>query len=419
MTTQQMPEEMVAPGVDQPRAASRQTRFEIQIAPISSRWKNPGRTAVWLAKFVAVILVAAIFAEILLRLTMPREMAFETHYTPGAHQPNDKYGFVFTPNYQGKMFHVDNVMNVPLTHDKHGFRPPAAPATAGSVDEVVLIGGASMIYGYGVPHEYTVPATMVQAASQPIKVYNAAWPGFDIFRMFHVYRDLLEPEVSPKLAVICLYTARRSFLTEIPEDFQAVPPPPAHDTLFRYMSNSVTRPLAGVSASLGPYYYKSYLLARSARFADYLITHGSAGSKALARKMNMSAAADLPDRRSANSAADAEEAGMRRLAKFLAYVRQHFRERGADCIVVIIPTNVNAAEAAETRQFNARIAAAVSPHVPCFDLHNQFEGKLKPADYLGDSHYGPRAAEALGRRIAEEASKILQARSASNAQPSP
>jgi hypothetical protein len=419
MTTQRMPEELAAAGINEQRTDPRRTRFEVRMAPLSRLWMNPGRTAAAIVKLIAVILVASVAAEIFLRLTMPSEIAFETHYTPGAHQPNPKYGFVFTPDYHGKMFHVDNVMNVPLTHDKHGFRPPATSAGAGPFDEVVLIGGASMIYGYGVPHEYTVPAVMARTASRPIKVYNAAWPGFDIYRMFHVYRDFLEPEVSPKLAIICLYTARHSFLSEIPENYKTVPPPPSRETLFRYMDNSVTRPLTGLSASLGSFYYKSYLLARTARFADFLITRSIAGGEALGRKINLnrhsSTVAAVPGGPSTkssgeNTAADAEEIGTRRLVKFLVYVRDYFRQRGTDCIVVIIPTSVKPSEAAEARQFNARIAAAISPNVPCFDLHNELEGELKPSDFLGDSHYGPHAAEILGRRIAAEACIRLQNR---------
>jgi hypothetical protein len=416
MTTQEVPEQFAADRANKRAATSGRTRFEIQIPRFSWLWKNPRRTATSIVKLIAVVFLAAVAAEIFLRLTMPPEIAFETQFTPGIHQPNPKYGFVFTPNYRGKMFHVDNVMNVPLTHDKHGFRPPAAPSNS-SFDEVVLIGGASMIYGYGVPHEYTVPATMVRAAAKPIKVYNAAWPGFDILRMFHAYRDFLEPEVSPKLAVLCLYTARRSFLAEFPEDFQALPAPPSRETLFRYMDNLVVRPHAGFSDWLGPYYYKSYLLARTARFMDFLSKHTVARSKALVRKLNgnrETVGAVAPDALTAQAAAqtsamDAEQLGMSRLIKFLVHARDYFHKRGTDCIVVIIPTSTDPAEASEVRQFNARIAAAVSPHVPCFDLHNELEGKLQPMDFLGDAHYGPRAAEELGRRIAAEACRRLEA----------
>lgn len=423
MLTQQPPQEHATDRTNRQLATVDRTRFEIHLPSFSWLFRDPRRTAVSLCKFTGVVLLAAIAAEIFLRLTMPREIAFETQFTPGIHQPNSKYGFVFTPNYRGRMFHVDNVMNVPLTHDKHGFRPAAATPAAASPDEIVLIGGASMIYGYGVPHEYTVPATMVRSASGPIKVYNAAWPGFDIYRMFHVYRDLLEPEASPKVAVLCLYTARRSFLNEIPDDFQAVPEPPSRETLFRYMDNLVLRQNTGFSGWLGAYYYKSFLLARTARFVDFVwkntVDRGARFVRKATRGPGRNPDLALKHQVVASDALDEQEIGIARLVKFLTFARNYFRERGTDCIVVIIPTSSQSAPADEARKFNARIAAAVSPHLPCFDLHNELAGSLRLADFLGDSHYGPHAAEELGRRLADLVDTRLQARLAGNNQVPP
>ena len=240
------------------------TRFELPLPRLRGLWRNRRRIGRALIGLLMASLLGCLAAELFVRLIMPLEIAYQTYYSPGVHTPDPKYGFVFTKNYRGRMVHSDNVPYVPVRHDEFGFRPPAATPTVGPIDTIVLIGGASMVYGYGVPHQYTLQATMVQAASRPIRVYNTAWPGFDAYRNFHVYCDFLEPHIAhPKVAILCLYDVHLTDCAQWPDDMQRLPHPPPQAELFRFMDNMVYSPPKGLlTAALGRYYFKSFVAAR-------------------------------------------------------------------------------------------------------------------------------------------------------------
>src|ERR1700676_4023392 len=89
-------------------------------------------------KFAGAFLVGLVVPEVYLRLTILPEHNFCTWFSSGIHQPDNKYGFVFRPHYQGWMRHVEGVWNVPLSLDEHGFRLPAAESAVGAQRILIL-----------------------------------------------------------------------------------------------------------------------------------------------------------------------------------------------------------------------------------------------------------------------------------------
>lgn len=379
------------------------TRFELPLPALRGLWPDRRRLGRTLIGLLMAGLLGSVAAELFLRLIMPPEIAYQTFYSPGIHTPSPKYGFVFAKNYHGRMVHSDNVAYVPLRHDEFGFRPPAATPTAGPVDTIVLLGGASMVYGYGVPDQYTLPATMVQAASRPIRVYNAAWPGFDVYRMFHAYCEFLEPHIAhPQVAILCLYNVDLADFAQMPDDMQHVPPPPPQAELFRYMDNMVlSAPKGLLSKALGRYYFQSYVGARLASALDRIVEVPLRICRvATAPHPNGIAASSLlpsPSR----EAADARN--LEKLVKFISYVDQYFQRQNTTLMVAILPV----AAQLHTAEKYAPIVAALPRQIPCLNLHQELSGQLQPSHFLGAAHYGPYASTEIGRRLAARACQIL------------
>jgi hypothetical protein len=166
----------------------------------------------------AVVILALASAEVFLRVMIPMEIIFRTWYSAGIHQPHEKFSYVFSPNYSGVMHHVDCVGGVPLRLDPYGFRLPAG---TGSRD-VVLIGGASMRFSFGLSDSQTVHAENSRQLDDAT-VRSAAWPGWEAYRGWHVYLDRLEPYVDADIAVVCLFRRVAGFFTNIDDEFTAPP----------------------------------------------------------------------------------------------------------------------------------------------------------------------------------------------------
>lgn len=390
-----------------------QTQFDVDFRGWRKGLRRPGRFIPRGFIALGVFLCGTLGAEILLRLIMPVELVFQTQMSPGAHAPDPKYGFVFTPNYRGKMFHVDRVNNVPLEHDEYGFRPPAVSEANGPRRDVILLGGRSMAYGYGVPQEYTLQAATARAATCPIKVYNAAWPGFDIHRMFHIYRDFLEPHVHPELVVVCLYNLRLESFAKMPENFETLPDPLPQAQLFQFMDNLVLPQREGLARVLGKWYYRSFLVAKLVSLIDLNVDRvKTAFERIYAMLGQASPLRERTDATEVDSAAVApnvdsgsrrelREIGLRRIVGLLQYMEAYFTERGAKMIVVILPEQ-------ETRwgsgsdQVQTMLLDALADRMVCLNLHKRLSGEFTDADFLGWSHYGPKPATAIGQCLAEQ-----------------
>ncbi len=204
-------------------------------------------------------MLAVAGAEVFLQLTVSPTIEHSRWYTGDIHTPDDKYEFVFTPNYSGWMRHFDNVFLEELTLDAHGFRQPAKHPD--SKQAVLLLGGYSMTFSYGLRDEHALPRAIGDALTIPSSVYAASWPGFDTYRMFHVYKDSLEAEIDPRIAVILFWEESLADFANLPRNFDEFTYSAAEaPDLFRYFDHSAIAPPAGrTQLLLGQWYYKSML----------------------------------------------------------------------------------------------------------------------------------------------------------------
>ena len=320
----------------------------------------------------AVVLAAVTAAELFLRLMVPPEVAFGTWYSPGIHRADEQFGFLFQPGYRGVMHHADRVGGVPLRLDARGHR-----RSAGTGDrDVVLIGGASMVFSYGLPDAQTVHAELARR-SPDLTVYNTAWPGFGTLRNWHVFRDRFEPDIDPSIAVVFFYDAVPADFADTPDDF-ALPAPQPRDRLFRFRSDLVLYHSGRIANLMGPWYYRSYVGHHLAAAADDLLD-GLLG--------------DPRDEPGAPSAPASD--GAARFVALLRHLDDHFSQRGARMLVAFAPKRRRGAD------FYEPLAELVPPDIPWIDLHGPLITRLGPDDWIASGHYGPPITREMGRLLAE------------------
>jgi hypothetical protein len=375
-----------------------------------------------LLRFVLSLLVVAFAAELALRALLPPQLGLQTFLSPGAHMPNERYGFVFSPDYSGSMYNDDGVFDARITTDAHGFRvsaSTAAPST--SLDrppEVVLVGGQSMMWGAGLPDDETMPFMMTAAAPCRMKVYNAAWPGFDIYRMYHAYLDFLEPSIHPRVVVLSLYTEVTQTperFAQLPDDFEALPPHPPREELFYYRDDLVVPRTGTVCRALGRWYYRSFLLARLAAAADMVLSYGPDKLAGLRGAVGRAFGHRDAGARTAASRADQlrpdEDEGLRKAAAFIETVNEHVGQRGARLMVVFLPIVTSPpalpAQAARFRVVRDRIQQRLPASIPVIDMFSEFTPSFRREDSIAYGHYGAMQNRLLGHRLAEEVCKVL------------
>ncbi len=208
---------------------------------------------------IVACVIALVVAEIFMRAVLPITIEQSLWYTGDIHTKNDKYVFVFTPGYQGWMRHSDQVFLERLTLDSHGFRRAASHPR--SEQDVVMLGGYSMAFSYGLGDDDTLNRTIGNGLAKPSTVYNTAWPGFNTFRNFHIYRDLLENEVQPEFAVILLWEKSLAAYGHIPEDPEHFrnDAATAADLFVYFDHHAVEQPDDWLRRSVGKLYYRSII----------------------------------------------------------------------------------------------------------------------------------------------------------------
>jgi len=351
--------------------------------------KEAGGRGRAVAVTLAAAAVAILATEALLRVVIPPEDAFGTWFSRGVHTPNEKYGLVFTPGFRGVMSHPDGVPCVPLELDARGHRMPSGPEGA---PEVVVMGGSSMMFSYGLPDRDAIHTQTALRAETPLRVRNTAWPGFDLARNFHAQRDLLGQGYKAKVAVVAFY--RLGPRPRPPERFDPLPPPPSREVLFEFFDDLAPGPRDPVTRRLGRLYYATYLGARGVGFlkSAYL-----GGRRIAGRAMDLiSSGGESPV---SEGAIGAEDLGRQRAV--FERVCGYLEARGAKVLVVLLPA------AARGADHYAGVASLIPEGVPCVDLHGEFGAEFLEGHTIAAGHYDAHAAAMIGGRIAEEVSRLL------------
>ncbi len=345
--------------------------------------------------------VGIVAAEFYIHLIVPYPIFYSTWFDQGIHQPDEQFGFIFTPNYRGAMRHRDGIWREPLELDKNGLRKSVSTHdNQEPVQDVVLMGGASMMFSYGLKNDDTVAKQIAEDSDIPVRVHTLAQPGFALSHDFHKFERFLAKDVHPNVVVLCLYSS---------SDYQALQNEfsPLHSQsnahLFQnHQSIVLNRP--GLPNQIGRPYFQSYVLAGGCRLADIV-------SGKLSRLKNKFVALNNDNHKEKEI-----EQSQQRLIKSnavqcstqpqkedrLTHMRKYFEQYNTKLIVVTIPrfgTHVI------TQQ---QLNLLKSDHITTVNLKDSLEKNSDNNKWIANGHYSSQSAKTLGKRIATSIQPLLR-----------
>jgi hypothetical protein len=338
--------------------------------------------------YIAAGVGALLFAELFMNLISSSTIEKSLWFTGNIHTPDDKYGFVFTPNYRGWMRHSDNVFLTPITLDEHGFRLPAGPVTA--TQRVVLIGGFSMTFSYGSRDGHALHDVIAGSLTEPSRVYNTAWPGFDQFRNFHIFRDKWSEKAPPDFAVILFYGETPWTFDRLPEDFnQFTKEYRGNRNMFLYFDRVAIEPPANsFELSLGKLYYRSIIVHK-------LATRVAKAEESIATAL-LDPAAQLVQKQSLD-----DSAAVKRTAEWTQYLQDYFGK--GRVLFVFLP---GADPKFNKPDYYAPLIRALPAGADYLDLQSTLRSKVAVAGYIGWDHYSEPGGVLVGNAIAAEIERV-------------
>jgi len=346
-----------------------------------------------LGKGLLVLIAAGVAAEGFLRLVVEPESMLRLGFTPGVQVPDDAFGFAFKGGYQGYMRDRDGVFGVPLALDANGFRLANANRRPGPRSSVVLIGGRSMMFCFGLLDRESVSGQLAAQSGHALEVQNAAWVGVDLYRMWHLFRQRLEGDRSWRVAVIGVYRETPEGFMDVPADFRRPPKPVPAEVFFRWKDGNVIWPMGvPLQTLLGRYYYRSFVGYGVLSFVDEVL--GKLGVRLVQGSEEPEGAGEI--------AADPKALGLERYRGFLRHMDRELARHGTKMLVAFLP-GVNLPPG-----YYDELAAAVPEGIPWLDLEKELGGRLSDYRSISNGHYGPEQARLIGGRLSQEVDRLLE-----------
>lgn len=360
----------------------------------------------FLFRVLACVLATFVIVELFLHQVLSPTIEYGLWFSKGAHTPDKKYGFVFTKNFKGAMRHQDQVFYMPLNLNRNGFRQTVLSSQGPNPAAVVFIGGRSQMFGYGLHDDETIPAQVAGLTTAPIAAYNTAWPGFNIFLNLMIYRDLLEDEISPSIAVISFYGYHpAAFDSYLPDDsvhyinsedylnrgietFHAAP-----KDLFKYNVGLAVKPRGRIAAALGPFYYRSMLIYK----LDRLVSTISRIFHQYKRRLIDPNALDAPIPEDTRI-----KRGEKKFKQMVHYITTYFKKRNVQLLFVFLPLR-------RRPQDTYCELKAMIPPTSCFiDLHSELFGQIEASEFIAGGHYNNTHTGLIGKKIAIAVDQMLK-----------
>ncbi len=395
-----------------------------------------------ITKVIFVVLVSCLFAEVILRLALPFELAFDTWFPRGIHAPDPKFGMVHAPNFVGFTRHRDHANKVLFSQNEHGFRVSSSPGSlADERKSIVIIGAQSAGFGYGLRNEMIIGGQIAKHSSHPVTVYTTAWPGFSLRRNFLMYASTMGKDAKPDLAIILLLREGPNTFLQYPEDPLAPMKPENSETLFQNFDDLVRPPRFPAAQYLGRYFYNSYVIGRSAKIIDRTIVYYKRFIKksgfAIKKIKNVWATLGFddadelvaqhrtPPKLTKADINNKEKEGLAKFAEVMSAYKKYFEQRGAQMLVVFISNGYfKQRKSDKGMMYAAPQGMALPPEINrlnLLDYHNFLPSPQKGEDmdanyiyaapkgyFIADGHYGPRITSEMGRMIAIETDKLLR-----------
>ncbi len=319
-------------------------------------------------------------AEVLLQFTQDRTLHYGWWFSDDIHVPDERFGFRFKPHYQGSMRHPDGVFHVPLRLDERGFRSASQSCTDPACKEVVFIGGASNIFGYGIRDEHTVPNQVSAHARLPLKVVNTATPGAHLHRAFHIYRELAEAGADPDLVVLSL-VGIGGFYRELPDNLEQLPDTRPTEDLFRYHPGNVLQPRGKLAEKTDRWYYRSMILNKLFYLADTWMN-----------RLHLPTGAPL--------SGEAHDQNQRKLLDLVHFIYAYFESRNIPVLLTMFPSEGQPANLYDP------LSAGCPDGMYLLNLHRQLNDQLTGGSIAGD-HFDIQRSMQYGEAIAKKIDEIL------------
>lgn len=336
----------------------------------------------------ALAVVAA--AEVLLRCAEPSEIYFRTWYKNGIHRPDPQYGFRWTPGYDGHMRHPDRVYTpVPLRLNEYGFRLPVASTNAGpDALRVLLLGGRSMVFCYGLADDETIAGRMAAVSRRPVVVQNAALAGLDLYRNWHLAREQIET-FRPHVILVCMYKMDPASFSEFAPDFTRIPPPPATAEELFVLWDGIAGGRSPLINRLGRRHDASYVLYGLCNIEDRLLDDLDRVQKWVRRR-----------REEGKAPTPQDETRSPGLAVFLRHIAGSPVSGGATVGIVLLPQRNKPAD------LYGDFVNLLPPEMSRIDVHAHLAGGLGRSQWIAENHYGRDLADRIARDMAGEVLRL-------------
>jgi len=323
----------------------------------------------------AAICLGWLLCEGLVRILVPSPIFYSTWFTAGVHEPDDSLGFVFAPHYDGAMRHSDGVWLEPLELDKHGFRLAANNAVDPNADPkqtIVVLGGASMAFSFGLGDEETLHHQIAQRLREPTQIELVSWPGFTLAQDL-IKLDRFLNATTIDRAIVFAYSDD----DYLPVQELALPDPPKSIP----MDQGVVLPPDPSSRFFGGAYYRSVVLAGASRWWTALA--GIAGLETSAPAVGPEQERHVP----VNATSDEPTVPAAVLAA------RRLRQNGIHSVLIVALPHQLRTIGPES------LARYADAGVSVLDLRGM--SSQQPMDWIAGGHYGPRAAQAIADQVAE------------------
>jgi hypothetical protein len=340
---------------------------------------------------VVSMFIAAAGAEVMVRAAMSPALDYSSIFKPGIYCPDDTYGLVPCPNHKGAM-HVAGGRDYIAYRTGHtGFRGPFSTRPGHAPTRtVVLIGGQSQGFGFGLRDQETFASALAQSSRcGPMDVHSISAPGISNSLLWKLFERGAKPARIDDLVLIVYWPLYRFWQYEVrnPEFtklfwYSRLWPWWTPDPLGRDVDRLRLATLDGwhfvIPAALPPFFDRAQIVVRAIqRFSDFAwLLHGLVGLK----RPKFEDAWPPPTESTVASGGG-----------FITYMQGAARELGATLSVVIIPNG------------GARFRPSEVGLDP--DRFMDTDALAREAglssEVLPDAHYNARLAGFIGRRIGD------------------
>jgi hypothetical protein len=366
-----------------------------------------------IVKYTLISVFSILIAEGFLNLVYSPTILMSKWFTSNIHTPDSSLYYIFTPNYRGWMRHKDKTFLKRLTLDNNGFRNPAMNSAAER--DIVLIGGASMIFGYGMEDSETIHYHIKNNLDLPSNVFNTAWPGTNIHRNFLVYKRKLENQINPKL-IICFFYGEnlKSFkeyknISNILREEKQIQDTSSIlkikkktiDKLFFYSRDQdFLEPQYGIAKRVGYLYYNSIIIHSLSNNLDDLYFRVSQIKKKLFEDdlTVLKIPTDQNKKVELNAGIKLSDSSF--FVDYINSITSYFERKNQRVLFVFLPTH-----ASEKRYYD-EIVSLMPNSVDYIDINKELHEKIKENEFIAIGHYSKKHSEIIGKFIASKVNSI-------------